>query len=184
METRRPGRDERSPEPTPAEERARLHRNIAVGATSIAGVAALFAYPTSLGQFGQSILGTDQVSAASATDSGNGSASSGSGSSGSGSSGDSGSSGQSELYTGDEVQTRYGPVQVQITVQDGRIASANVTEVPGDPHSRRINDVAVPLLNQEAVSAQSARIDGVSGATITSDAYVRSLQSAIDQAHL
>jgi len=47
-----------------------------------------------------------------------------------------------------------------------------------------INSHAVPILNQEAVSAQSAKIDTISGATYTSDGYAQSLQSAIDKAHL
>jgi uncharacterized protein with FMN-binding domain len=81
--------------------------------------------------------------------------------------------------------TRYGNVQVQITVKDGKITAADVLQVPmNDRRDQMINSSAVPLYNQEAVSAQSAQIDVVSGATYTWDGYTQSLQSAIDQANL
>ncbi|MDQ1679436.1 MAG: hypothetical protein QOI42_295 [Frankiaceae bacterium] len=86
---------------------------------------------------------------------------------------------------GASVDTDYGPVQVQIKVQNGRIVSASAPVYPQD-RSRdvEINSYAIPILNQEAVAAQSARIDVVSGASYTTDGYQRSLQSAIDAAHL
>ncbi len=88
-------------------------------------------------------------------------------------------------YTGDAVQTRYGAVQVQITVANGRITSAEAIQYPNqDRHDQQINAYAVPILNSEVVAAQSASIDAVSGATVTSDGYLESLQSAIDAAHL
>ena len=88
-------------------------------------------------------------------------------------------------YTGDVAQTRWGPVQVAITVAGGRITAASAVQVPtGNQRDDEINAVAVPILDQEVVQAQSARIDTVSGATVTSDGYLSSLQSAIDQAHL
>jgi uncharacterized protein with FMN-binding domain len=91
----------------------------------------------------------------------------------------------STTYTGEVADTRWGPVQVRITVTDGRITAAETTQVPSDnPRDQEINSYAVPVLNQEAVQAQSARIDAVSGATVTSDGYIQSLQSAIDQANL
>lgn len=118
--------------------------------------------------------------------------SSGSGSSGSsgsagssGSSGSSGSTSSGKTYTGDEAMTRYGVVQVQITVQNGKLTASQVLQVPwNDRHDQMINSTAVPVYNQEAVSTQSANIDVVSGATITWEGYTQSLQSAIDQAHL
>ena len=98
---------------------------------------------------------------------------------------DPGSSAASGTYTGDAVSTRFGDVQVEITVEDGTITASKVTQVPWSDHrDQEINAVAVPLLNQEAVDAQSADIDMVSGATYTSQGYVASLQSAIDQANL
>ncbi len=93
--------------------------------------------------------------------------------------------GASRTFTGDAVSTRYGPVQVQITVAGGKVTKSVVTQVPwSERRDQEINAQAVPVLNQEAVQAQSARIDMVSGATYTSDGYLRSLQSALDQAKL
>lgn len=100
---------------------------------------------------------------------------------------DSGSKSSSSdgTYTGDAVQTRFGPVQVEITVAGGKITKSVVTQVPWNDHrDQEINGYAVPILNDEAVQAQSADIDMVSGATYTSEGYLQSLQSAIDQANL
>jgi uncharacterized protein with FMN-binding domain len=93
-------------------------------------------------------------------------------------------SGTSGTYDGTAADTPYGPVQVRITVAGGRITDARTVQVPDE--SRRdveINDAAVPVLIQETLQAQSARIDTVSGATYTSEGYINSLQSAIDAAH-
>ncbi len=130
-----------------------------------------------------------QPNPATTTDSGTTSKTTAGGSSGSsGSSGSAGSSNTSSAattYAGDAVMTRYGNVQVQITVKDGKITAADVLQVPwNDRRDQMINSSAVPVYNQEAVSAQSAQIDVVSGATYTWDGYTQSLQSAIDQAHL
>ncbi|WP_329062137.1 FMN-binding protein [Amycolatopsis sp. NBC_01480] len=96
----------------------------------------------------------------------------------------SGSSGASGTFTGDPADTQYGPVQVQITVSGGRITAAQTLQVPQESNRDvRINSAAVPILNQEALTAQSAQIDTVSGATYTSEGYAQSLQSAIDAAH-
>lgn len=95
------------------------------------------------------------------------------------------SSTASGTYTGDAVDTRWGTVQVQITVKDGKITAAKAVEYPNqNPKDQQINAYAIPQLNAEVVAAQSASIDAVSGATVTSDGYLESLQSAIDQAHL
>lgn len=114
---------------------------------------------------------------------GSGSGSAGSGSAASGSAGSARTGGST--VAGDAVDTRFGPVQVQITVAGGKITASDVLQVPmRDRRDQMINSHAVPILNQEAVSAQSAKIDTVSGATYTSDGYAQSLQSAIDKAHL
>ena len=85
---------------------------------------------------------------------------------------------------GDPVTTRFGVVQVRIVVQGGRIGSAEALQFPNrDRHDQMINARAVPILNRAAVQEQGARIDAVSGATLTSQGYVQSLQSAIDKAH-
>jgi uncharacterized protein with FMN-binding domain len=84
--------------------------------------------------------------------------------------------------TGDVAQTQWGPVQVQLTVQGGKITAVNVLQYPNGNHRDvEINDYALPILIDETVKAQDAQIDMVSGATVTSDGYIRSLQSALDQ---
>lgn len=103
----------------------------------------------------------------------------------SGSSSSSGSSGGGRTYTGDTVQTQWGPVQVQITVSGGRVTEVTTLQHPsGNPRDEEINAYALPVLRESALSAQSADIDLVSGATVTSQGYVGSLQSALDQANL
>ncbi|MFD7878753.1 FMN-binding protein [Streptomyces sp. NPDC059766] len=105
-----------------------------------------------------------------------------SGSSGSSGSGSSGSSG-TRTVTGETVQTRWGPVQVRITLKDGRLTEVTAVTYPQEnPRDQEINSYAVPQLRREALAAQSAEIDTVSGATYTSDGYRRSLQSALDSA--
>ena len=102
-------------------------------------------------------------------------------------SGGSGSSDSSsaKTYEGDTVMTQWGPVQVQLTVAGGRITAAGVLQAPSGNHrDEEINSYAVPILNQEVVAAQNADIDMVSGATVTSDGYLQSLQSALDKAGL
>jgi uncharacterized protein with FMN-binding domain len=112
------------------------------------------------------------------------SGSSGSGSSGSGSSG-SGSTGKSSTVTGAEEQTRWGPVQVELSISNGKITDVAVPVYPnGNGRDAEINSFALPQLVQETISAQSADIDMVSGATVTSEGYVQSLQSALDKAGL
>ena len=113
------------------------------------------------------------------------------GSSGSGTSGStstssgSTSSGTASTVTGSVASTRWGPVQVSITVTDGKITAVDVPQYPtGNGKDRQINASALPILTKETLSAQSADIDMVSGATVTSQGYVTSLQSALDQAGL
>lgn len=85
--------------------------------------------------------------------------------------------------TGTTAATRWGPVQVQITVADATITAVDVVQYPdGNGKDLQINARAIPTLVQETLSAQSADIDMVSGATVTSDGYLTSLQSALDQA--
>ena len=98
----------------------------------------------------------------------------------SGTSGSSGTSTATKAVTGDSVDAQYGAVQVKLTVSGGKITKAETLQAPttgpgGD---------AVPKLNQEVVTAQSANVDAVSGASYTSEAYKKSLQSAIDKAGL
>lgn len=86
-------------------------------------------------------------------------------------------------YLGAAIETRYGIVQVAVTVTGRHIDSANFVRLDAfDGHSQEINSAAAPILLQETLSSQSANIDTVSGATYTSDGYLQSLQSALDQA--
>jgi uncharacterized protein with FMN-binding domain len=90
-----------------------------------------------------------------------------------------------QTFTGSSADTRWGPVQVEITVADGTITDVSVIDHPsGNGKDQQINARALPVLVQETLDAQSADIDMVSGATVTSDGYVESLQSALDQAGL
>jgi uncharacterized protein with FMN-binding domain len=89
------------------------------------------------------------------------------------------------VVNGSAVDTRFGPVQVQITIKDGKIVDAAAISYPqGSGRDQEINSYAIPVLQQETVAAQSAQIDTVSGATYTSAGYVQSLQAALDAAHL
>jgi uncharacterized protein with FMN-binding domain len=91
----------------------------------------------------------------------------------------------SATYTGGVADTQWGPVQVQITVQGGKVTASRAVQYPqNNDRDFMINSYALPILDQEVVQQQTASIDTVSGATVTSDGYLQSLQSAIDQAHL
>ena len=88
-------------------------------------------------------------------------------------------------FTGDVAGTQWGPVQVRITVRGGKVTRALALQYPqGTSTDAQINGYALPILDREVVQKQSASIDTVSGATVTSDGYLQSLQSAIDRAHL
>ena len=133
---------------------------------------------------------------------GSSSASGSAGSSGStgtsGSTGSAGSSGASSAagstgasakaggtYAGAVVQTRYGSVQVQITVQAGKITDVTALQLTeAERRCVQISNEAAPLLRDEVLQAQSANVQTIGGATVTSDAYLTSLQAALDAAHL
>ena len=90
----------------------------------------------------------------------------------------------SGTFTGAPARTQYGPVQVQITVDNGKVTSAVGQQAATDGRSQMIASVAIPKLQQQAVAAQSANINGVSGASYTSGGFAKSLQSALKQAGL
>lgn len=165
-------------------------------AATVTIVVLLFGYHTSTNS-----AATPAQSSTSSSPAGSGSGSGSAGSSGSGgSSGSSGSSAPSPssspsassdsssssgttTYTGSIAQTRWGPVQVKITVGSGKVTAVDVVEYPTEnPRDVEINDQALPLLVQETLDAQSADIDMVSGATVTSEGYLQSLQAALDEA--
>ena len=84
--------------------------------------------------------------------------------------------------SGSTVDTRYGPVQVSVTIEDGKVTDVTALQLPSGGRSGQISNEVEPMLRSQALSAQSASIDGVSGATYTSSAYARSLQAALDDA--
>jgi uncharacterized protein with FMN-binding domain len=88
-------------------------------------------------------------------------------------------------FPGAVVQTRFGAVQVQITVQSGKITDVTALQLTdAERKSIQISNRAAPLLRTEVLAAQSADVQTISGATITSDAYLSSLQAALDAANL
>jgi len=87
-------------------------------------------------------------------------------------------------YTGEVYTTPYGPMQVEATIENGVIVDISWLSLPSDPKSRGINDRAAPQLVEEALAAQSAQVDTISGATWTSEGFRFSLQSILEQAGL
>ena len=86
------------------------------------------------------------------------------------------------MITGSVASTAYGPMQEQITVTGGRITKVTVLQQADvGSYSSQVDSVAIPQLTRETLSAQSAKIDAVSGASYTSQGYIQSLQSALDQ---
>ncbi|MET7403639.1 FMN-binding protein [Dactylosporangium sp. NPDC005572] len=131
--------------------------------STVAAVVLLFSYRTSLG------TGTPPAATAGTTST----------------TGGEGSAGSGTVYAGSVAPTRWGDVQVTITVTDGRITAVDVPVYPdNNGRDRQINARALPILVQETIDAQSADIDTVSGATVTTDGYKESLQAAIDKAQL
>jgi uncharacterized protein with FMN-binding domain len=158
--------------------------------STVAALVLLFSYRTStMGVGGDSAAVASADPAPTGTGgttsgSGNGSGNATSSGAGSGATGSTSSSG-SGTYDGSVAQTRWGPVQVRITVANGKITDVEAVTYPnGNNRDQEINDYALPILHDEVLTAQSATIDTVSGATVTSDGYRQSLQAAIDAAHL
>jgi uncharacterized protein with FMN-binding domain len=87
-----------------------------------------------------------------------------------------------KTVTGDSVDTAYGPVQVKVTFEGTKITAIDAVQYPTESgRDQEINAQAIPMLRQEALASQSAKIDSISGATYTSEGYIQSLQSAIDR---
>lgn len=154
--------------------------------STVAAVVLLFSYRTSTGGSATpaaaavaplATTGADPSPTATGSASPSPSASSGSGT---------GSTGKAaKTYTGSTAGTRWGDVQVTITVTGGKITDVQVPVYPnGNGRDEEINAYALPTLKQETLQAQSADIQTVSGATVTSDGYLQSLQSALDAAGL
>jgi uncharacterized protein with FMN-binding domain len=95
----------------------------------------------------------------------------------------SGGSTATRTITGAVETTMYGPMQVKVTLEGQKITSVSVVQETNDgQESQQIDSFSIPKLTAETLTAQSARIDTVSGATTTSQGYIGSLQSALDQA--
>ena len=94
-------------------------------------------------------------------------------------------SGRSGTFVGDVASTQFGDMQVEIIVSTGKITDIKALKLTDQGgRSVQISNYAAPILRTEALKAQSAKINSVSGATYTSDGYATSLQSAIDKAGL
>jgi len=150
---------------------------------TVAGLAALLSFKTHSGLTGGAALPAASLPG-SAPSSPSGGASAPSNSTPSSSAPpDPGQSSAAKTIAGQAIQTRYGVVQVQVVVSGQKIQNASFLQLTADdPRSAEINSQAGPILLQQTLSAQSSQIDGVSGATYTSQGYLQSLQSALDQA--
>jgi len=150
---------------------------VAVGTTAT-GLVLLFSWPTS---WNRPVTAGGQAAAL-----GGAGTSLGTGTTGATSSSGSGSTAPvTATVDGAVVQTPYGNVQVRLTVTDGNVTAAEAIAYPDRGGTDvQISNYAIPILSQEAVQAQSAKIDMVSGATFTSRGYIQSLQDALDQANL
>ncbi len=92
-------------------------------------------------------------------------------------------SGKSGVFAGNTANTQWGPVQVQITVTNGKITKVSALQYPnGDQRSKSIAQQSIPYLIQQTIATQSSNVAGVSGASYTSDGWRRSLASAIAKA--
>ncbi|MGW1501092.1 FMN-binding protein [Streptomyces mirabilis] len=142
-----------------------MKRALPVVALSIAGLIPLWRYAPTSGT-----TTTTEVAAPASTPSSSSSLSSSSSPS------SSASSSASQVVQGSTANTSKGTVQVEVTFEGDKISSVRMLQQPNHPQTT----AAVPKLIQETLQAQSADIDAVSGATITSDGYVTSLQAALD----
>ncbi|MDH6578281.1 FMN-binding protein [Kitasatospora sp. MAP5-34] len=164
-----------------------MRRAIVTGTATVAGVILLLSlkpHNSGAGAVSSKVISSGGSSSSSVSASGGSPGSSPSGSAASsGASGASAPAGASRTVTGSAIDTRYGPVQVRVVLDGKKISRIDVIQYPDQSgRDQEINSYALPQLNQEAIAAQSAQIDVVSGASYTSDGYTRSLQSALDQA--
>ena len=146
------------------------------GLTTVSTVVLLFSYRTSTSSQLPAVAGTTETPTTGATTAPATAATSAS-------SAAKATSTYTGTVTGTAADTRWGPVQVKVTLAAGKITAVDVVEQPNsNDRDQEINADAVPQLVQETLQAQNAQIDMVSGATYTSQGYVTSLQSALDQA--
>lgn len=94
-------------------------------------------------------------------------------------------SGPARSATGPTEQYGYGQLAVKVTVHGGHITAVSVPSIQtAEPYSQQLATQVIPMLRSEVLAGQTARINGVSGATYTSEAYAMSLQSALDKLHI
>jgi len=152
---------------------------IVVSAT-IAGTAAVLAFHPRTPAVPTATASTAAAASSAAQSAGTSSGTTGGTGTGTGAAGT--GAGVSGTATGDSVATRYGNAQVRVTVKDGKIVQIDALQLQAnDPRSVQISSTAAPILQQEALAAQTAGVDAVSGATYTSASYTQSLQSALDK---
>lgn len=154
-----------------------MRRIVIALCTTATGLVLLFSWPTSLNRpVGGTATGVGSAASSAAVSGG---------SAGKGSGAPAAKATGTATYDGAPASTRYGEVQVRITVTNGSVTAADAIRYPDQSgQDQLINSYAIPILNEEAVSAQSAGINMVSGATVTSRGYLQSLQDALDQAAL
>jgi uncharacterized protein with FMN-binding domain len=156
-----------------------MRRLLLALASTAAGLAAVLSFKT------HSSAATSDVAAAPATGTQGGTsapASAGAGSASAAGRGTAGSAG-TRTVTGQVASTQYGPMQVQVALDGHKITGVKVLQqTDTGTESQQIDANAIPQLNRETLTAQSARIDAVSGASYTSAGYIKSLQSALDKA--
>jgi uncharacterized protein with FMN-binding domain len=150
---------------------------------TIAGLAALLSFKSTGSSAGAMTASgsTGSTSASSSSNTGTGTGTT----DGSGKSASTGSSAKvtGTTLTGAVEQSPYGPTQVAVVLDGKKIVAVKVLQHTDDgPNSQQIDGNALPKLTQEALAAQSGKIDAVTGASYTSAGYIKSLQSALDKA--
>jgi uncharacterized protein with FMN-binding domain len=152
--------------------------------STLTAVVLLFGYHTSTSGPDATVAAPGSASGFGAGQTSTGSGSSTSSDTGSASGSGSGSS-SARSVDGPVINTRWGPVQVRITTDGSTLTGVEVLQYPtGNGKDQEINDYALPILVSETMDAKSAGIDMVSGATVTSEGYLQSLQAALDGAGL
>jgi uncharacterized protein with FMN-binding domain len=155
---------------------------LALGGT-IAGLVMLLSFRTHMGSTAVAGVSGTGGTAGSGGSTSSGSSGSASGAAAAAAAPVSAGSGTGTVLTGSVIMTGYGPTQVQVTLNTGKIVKVTVLQHTNDGvNSQMIDGRALPLLNQETLTAQSAKINAVSGASYTSAGYIKSLQSALDKA--
>jgi uncharacterized protein with FMN-binding domain len=167
-----------------------VKRIILWGLSTLSALVVLFGYHTSTSSvMATTSEGTFSGSLQGQTTSGSGTTTSGAAPPSDGTTGSARSTGQAaaanDTITGDVAQTRWGPVQVQLEVSGSTITNVTILQYP-DSNGRDIEiaNYSLPQLIQETLDAQGDSISMISGATYTSQGYLQSLQSALDQAGL